>query len=1144
MISAHASALHPLMMRLAQAQTSAAACQSLIDWFSAHDTRCVIWLAPDTQTPELCLGSAPQTDDPALRSWLLTASLDADASLVAAPWDETVVGAALAEDERRFGCLLVWTGQDDLPLVSIAAGMLAARLSTLWTRARLERLTQAQYELGQSLNGIYHHAELWDRLGDFAPILFEATGIFVALRDREHERVSFPLIVEYGTRVDTPTEAVQAFSSAVIAHGRELYVQDAAQERERLAALGIPPDIHGLDVRAWLGVPIRSRSVDVIGMIGIQHLAANAFDEHDVTLLIGLAGQIGAALSSLGLQESQRKRRLLTDALVEMAQMTASGMREQEIFQRMLEHTYRLVYFDEASIWTCSEHGGETYLALAASTLDETPFSPVSFAVSAFAPAQSVVHSQQPLVINDLAAYDTPLVELLASARAWLGVPLAVHGQLLGVMMLTQMIPNAYTEQDASTAFTLARQSAVALHSAITHSQQQMTMELLDQRLRRLASINRIAAVINSAVVRRDVLNMAMLLLLDLMGADHCTVFTVEHDTITLLADHPASLDPNWQITAHDSQVMGDLLRFQTAVTVTDLEHMQADPVPRLLFQSAGSQHSLIAPLTSPNGVVGAISVERQRTEQPFSQEERDTLLSIIGPIALALNNADLYEQALSANRLKSEFLANISHELRTPLNAILGYSDMLLQGLYGELNPQQIDRLQRVHNGGKNLLTMIDNVLGLARVEAGRMRLKLAPLALVEVVQALAETSRVQATEKGIDFSVTLNDGADAFLVTADSDALKHVLTNLLDNALKFTTEGAVGIHISRLSIWRGQTLYGTPAPGRIQVPDGDWAVVTVHDTGIGIKPEDQAIIFDAFRQADGSSVREYGGSGLGLALSRRLIEQMNAIIWLESTPGKGSRFTCLLPLAVDEPDDIAGVHRQEMLILASPARAARLAAGVTERFPNRHPIVTGRPARFLELARQQRPTCLVVEPSCVPNAFWKLLTLLKRDPATADIPVLIADASERGVLGIYLRIHDLFDSNDSLDRVITLVRRYVTDSRDRMICVGCEPYIEPLRRAGFQVFGLAQDDHLPSEINRSGASLLLLDFASALRSSLITLASANLDPVMHHIPVLALVPAHEDTQMQPDAAVLRGTQSAALDEQLLSIPMTAIRR
>ncbi len=249
---------------------------------------------------------------------------------------------------------------------------------------------------------------------------------------------------------------------------------------------------------------------------------------------------------------------------------------------------------------------------------------------------------------------------------------------------------------------------------------------------------------------------------------------------------------------------------------------------------------------------------------------------------ALEQHAAELRE----ANRLKSEFLANISHELRTPMNAIIGFSETLLSGLYGELNATAADRVERILRNGRGLLALIDDLLDLSRIDAGKLQLAPEPLALEETIKPAVEAVKTRLASKRLSIAVSVP--ADLPPVEADPTRLRQVLDNLLDNAIKFT-------HYGGITICAG--VEEGVEPARV------WCSVT--DTGIGIAPENQGIIFDEFRQVDGTSTRQYEGTGLGLAISRRLLSLMNGHIAVESSPGQGSTFTFWLPVARLKPPE-----------------------------------------------------------------------------------------------------------------------------------------------------------------------------------------------------------------------------------------------
>ena len=231
-------------------------------------------------------------------------------------------------------------------------------------------------------------------------------------------------------------------------------------------------------------------------------------------------------------------------------------------------------------------------------------------------------------------------------------------------------------------------------------------------------------------------------------------------------------------------------------------------------------------------------------------------------------------EQILEATRLKSEFLANVSHELRTPLNAIIGYSDLLSGGIYGELEGKQASAILGIGTRAKDLLALINEILDLAKIEAGRMNLRLERFMLSEVISEVVETGRVLAVDKAVE--VSWDQDGDDLELTTDPQKLQQILINLVSNAVKFTPVGTVRVET------------------RVEGTD---LVVLVRDTGIGIPREELAKVFDEFRQVDGTSTREYGGTGLGLAISQKFAVCLGGDLFAESRLGEGSAFTLRIP-------------------------------------------------------------------------------------------------------------------------------------------------------------------------------------------------------------------------------------------------------
>jgi signal transduction histidine kinase len=245
----------------------------------------------------------------------------------------------------------------------------------------------------------------------------------------------------------------------------------------------------------------------------------------------------------------------------------------------------------------------------------------------------------------------------------------------------------------------------------------------------------------------------------------------------------------------------------------------------------------------------------------------------------LAEQNAQLQwqsEELERANRLKSEFLASMSHELRTPINALIGYTALLRDHVYGDLTPKQEDGLRRIQTSAEHLLALINDILDLARIEAGRMPVHLERTALQPLLRSAAAQGEAHARAKGLEFAFELPD--EPLYLHTDPDLLRQVLSNLLSNAVKFTPQGRVVVRAAR---------------------EGDRVRIDVADTGIGIRTEDLDQIWEDFRQLDQSRTREYGGTGLGLSIVRKLAERLGAEVTVSSEPDVGSTFTVRVPAA-----------------------------------------------------------------------------------------------------------------------------------------------------------------------------------------------------------------------------------------------------
>jgi signal transduction histidine kinase len=404
------------------------------------------------------------------------------------------------------------------------------------------------------------------------------------------------------------------------------------------------------------------------------------------------------------------------------------------------------------------------------------------------------------------------------------------------------------------------------------------------------------------------------------------------------------------------------------------------DPRFKMLDQSRSPRSLMVQPLATPQRVVGAMTISRQRVD-PFTELDVAILKVITNQASIAIENGRLYEQLqdhlgeletanaqiAEVSRLKSEFLANMSHELRTPLNAILGFSELLRDDLAGKITEKQRkDCLDNIYNSGRHLLSLINDVLDLTKVEAGRMDLVYEEFGVDSAVREVLNVVRSLAMKKDIEIASAV-EPLDALLI-ADKNKFKQVLYNLLSNAIKFTPPtGKVDLR----ALIQGQSLR-----------------ITVKDSGIGIPKDVQHKIFGAFYQVQSASNREYPGTGLGLALTKKLVELHGGSIEFESAPDQGTTFTIEFPLKPGPS------KRNRVLVVEDNPSNLDLARMVLE--GNGFAVDTASNGQEgLEKARHLRPDLILMDMQLPGVDGLAVTRQLKADPATRSIKVVALTAN-----------------------------------------------------------------------------------------------------------------------------------------------------
>ena len=476
-------------------------------------------------------------------------------------------------------------------------------------------------------------------------------------------------------------------------------------------------------------------------------------------------------------------------------------------------------------------------------------------------------------------------VEQREEFRAILGVPLLREGVPIGVFIIFRTDARPFTARQIDLVTTFADQAVIAIENVRLLQELQERTRELQLSLEEVAALSEVSRAVSASLNLHEVLDTVAGHAVNLSKSDGCGVFEYNPNrkALDVVASHDLSREflEAVQTTTIDlgKTTIGQAAEADRPLQVPNMADAHEHPFREFTLR-AGFRSVLTVPMKGDGATRGIVLLRRS----PGQFEERvvNLLTALASQSKIAIENARLFSeidekgrQIEAANRHKSEFLANMSHELRTPLNAIIGFSEVLLDPTLKVSEEEQSQFLTDVLSSGKHLLGLINEILYLAKIEAGKMELQIEPALMQDVVEAVSNTMRSLAAKNSIDLRVDSDETLSSFPM--DGARVKQVLLNLVGNAIKFTPEG-----------------------GKVWVRTGSkngYVRVEVGDTGPGIAAEDQERIFLEFQQA-GTEAGKPQGTGLGLALAKKFVEMHGGKIWLESEVGKGSRFFFTLPI------------------------------------------------------------------------------------------------------------------------------------------------------------------------------------------------------------------------------------------------------
>lgn len=823
----------------------------------------------------------------------------------------------LKRGSRVYGFIEMWTGEGSEfhETEKDAIENLASQVSTaidnawLYNQAQQRLLEQGiVHQIGQDLTSILDYTELVNAVARHMARALDASRCVVAIynvpQNIIHIEAEFVQrgylnkhkTLEMHTTYSVALEENQALQHALDTHRAvDSYVDDDGTPPEQRQHLQLD------SINSQLIVPMVIGERVIGAIIWTEGRKRRRFTPDDIRLAQTLVQQAAIAIDNARLfRESERRAR--EQALLRQVALSLSAAHGVDaLLARFAREVQNAMDADNVLISLVNEDG---WLIVRARALTNRDAGHMILGMVNSPPNMASIW--QSLKQGDT-VYLTPQIQqkdmaqqqvedMMRDYKATTALASISHrGRMIGVVEVCWELHNAKFHVDSLQLLeSLANQAALAIENVRLAEREQ-------RRLHQMERIQKSSRLITSELVMQN--------LLDLVVREAAAIFDVPAVAVSM----PDKFDFNYIIHAAYGLSQSYIHERRTPIRKSSGEIAAMDERERRkpiyhvelrhtvkgyqedLIRQEDLRSALLVPLVKGIKMFGTLELYSKGTIHRFSDEDIEIAQLLASQIAIALDNADLFkalearaEELAHANRLKSQFLANVSHELRTPMNSILGFSDALLSGIYGSMNENQTGRIERILRNGRNLLALIDDLLDISKIDAGRMELDFREVKLDDEIHAVKSALESQLHAKKL--TLTTHIPEDIPTVLADPLRLRQIVTNLFSNAVKFTQEGSIKVFVEVKSETRLN-------PKSDENPTQEVVWVSVQDTGIGIKLEDQLIIFDEFRQADGSATRQYGGTGLGLAITKKLIEMMGGRIWVDSEPGQGSTFTFVLP-------------------------------------------------------------------------------------------------------------------------------------------------------------------------------------------------------------------------------------------------------
>jgi signal transduction histidine kinase/ActR/RegA family two-component response regulator len=607
-------------------------------------------------------------------------------------------------------------------------------------------------------------------------------------------------------------------------------------------------------------------------------------------------------------------------------------------------------------------------------------------------------------------------VQQIENFRTAMAAPMLLDDEVVGALSLVRTEVDPFDDRAIALLGAFAAQAAIVVRNVhLLRELEERGVELA-RRVDQLEALSEVGGVVSSSLVLDEVLSNIIMNAVRFSGCDGGSIMEyVEEDrSFSVRSAYASSATLLRKLRGIrvelETTLVGRAALEGHPIAVADLSRVELDPHLELLYDD-GWRSVLAVPVLRGERIIGALVVRRKRTGD-FSPETIEFLETFASQSALAVGNAQLFRELETktaelevVSQHKSEFLASMSHELRTPLNAVIGFSEVLLERMFGELNERQDEYLRDILGSGRHLLQLLNDILDLSKVEAGRMELDTSRFSIHSALEYGIAMVRERAGLHGIAITLEVDDALDGI----DSDELrfKQVLLNLLSNAVKFTPDGG---HVA-------------VAARRV----GDDLTVTVTDDGTGIPPEDRERIFESFQQGRRGAQREEG-TGLGLTLCRRIVSLLGGRMWLETELGVGSTFGFTVPMSAPTPEHPAaaadGADLPVVVVVDDDRASLDLMAAYLDGLGVQ--VVTARDGEEgLATIHSLGPAAVILDIRLPGMDGWEVLARLGDDAATSATPVIVVSILDERSRGLALGAADYLIKPVGREQLVAALRR-----------------------------------------------------------------------------------------------------------------------